>query len=40
MEKEIYEEMNRIFEERGGSEFPSDEEFDLLEREAIENLNI
>jgi hypothetical protein len=37
-EKEIEEEMMRIFEERGGLDFPSEDEFRLLEEEAIENL--
>jgi hypothetical protein len=38
-EKEIEEEMMRIFDESGGLEFPSEDEFHLLEKEAIKNLS-
>mgnify|MGYP001558754155 CR=1 FL=1 len=38
-EKDIEQEMARIYDERGGIHFPTDEEFDLLEMEAINNLN-
>jgi hypothetical protein len=37
-EKDIECEMARIYEERGGTEYPSDKEFAILREEAIDNL--